>query len=125
MKQFVAVAVAVLVVALIVLGLYGLCHTRDGLVCLRDVAIITLALAAFAVTVLLLLIVVLFGRLISAIQEGVTPILASAKRTADTVQGTTAFVSDTVVAPLINIASLVGGTKGTLRALLSRKKSKS
>lgn len=124
MKQFLGVAVVLLIVAVVFLGLYGLCHTRDGLVCLRDVAIVTLAVASFAVTVLLLLIVLLFARLISAIQEGVEPILASAKRTVDTVQGTTSFVSDTVVAPLVSIAGLVGGTQGLIRALVSRRKSR-
>jgi hypothetical protein len=52
------------------------------------------------------------------------PILASAKRTVDTVQGTTTFVSDTLVAPLIGIAGFGSAIKGTANALFNRKKNR-
>ena len=120
------VIVVVVVLALLGLGLYAVCgQSEDGtLSCLRDVAIIVLVLETFAVTILLAVIVLLFGRLITTIQQEVTPVLRSAKRTADTVQGTTAFVSDTFVAPLVGLAGFASGLKGTLLAILAGKKSR-
>jgi len=118
------VAIALLVVlALIILGVYGVCGGHDdALRCVRDVAIIVLVLETFVVTLLLGLIVLLLGRLISTIQEEVTPVLQSAKRTVDTVQGTTTFVSDTLVGPLIGLAGMGAGVKRTLVALVARRK---
>ena len=125
MGRVAAVIVILLIVALLALGLYGVCGTSDdGLRCLRDVAIIVLVLETFVVTLLLALIVLLFGRLVTTIHDEVTPVLQSAKRTVDTVQGTTTFVSDTIVAPLVGLAGLGAGIKGTLGAILGRRKSR-
>ena len=122
MQRFWIVLVILLIVALMGLGLYGVCGSRDGLQCLRDIAIIVLVLETFVVTVLMAVIVLLFGRLVSTIQNAVTPIMESAKRTVDTVQGTTTFVSDTLVAPLIGLAGFGAALKGTVSALFSRRK---
>ena len=122
MKRAVAVVLALLIVALIVLGLYAACGNNEGtLTCVRDMAIIVLVLETSVVTLLMALIVILLGRLISMIQEQVLPVLESAKKTVQTVQGTTAFVSDSLVAPLIRIAGFGSAIKGTVRALFGRK----
>jgi len=88
----------------------------------RDLSIIVLAIVSLAVVVLLAVIVLLFGRLINVIQGEVEPILTSAKKTVSTVQGTTTFVADSLVAPLISLAGLGSGLRGTLAALASRRK---
>ncbi len=124
-QKAVAVVLALLIVVLIALGLYGACGSRDdALACVRDVAIIVLVIETFAVTLLLLLIVVLIARLVNTIQNEVKPVLESAKRTADTVQGTTTFVSNAFVAPLINLAGLAAGIKGVAAALAGRRKTR-
>lgn len=125
MQRFWVVVVILLVVALMGLALYGVCSPRDdGLQCLRDIAIIVLVLETFVVTILMALIVLLFGRLVSTVQNAVTPIMDSAKRTVDTVQGTTTFVSDTLVAPLIGMAGFGSAIKGTVGALFGRRKNR-
>jgi hypothetical protein len=125
MQRFWIVLVILLIVALIGLGLYGVCGFRDdSLQCLRDIAIIVLVLETFVVTILMALIVLLFGRLVSTVQNAVTPIMESAKRTVDTVQGTTTFVSDTLVAPLIGLAGFGSALKGTVSALFGRRKNR-
>lgn len=123
MKRLLALIVILVIAALIIVGLNGLCGSRaDALACLRDVAIIVLVAETFAVTLLLALIVLLFARLTAAIQNEITPVIRSAKRTVDTVEGTTTFVSNTFVAPLINLAGFGAGVRGALGALLTRRK---
>jgi len=121
MQKVVAVVLALLIVALIVLGLYAACGNNEGtLTCVRDIAIIVLVLETSVVTLLMALIVILLGRLISMIQEQVLPVLNRPRNRA-TVQGTTTFVTDSLVAPLIRIAGFGSGIKGTVRALFGRK----
>jgi hypothetical protein len=124
------ILVTLLLLALLCLGLYAACGSNGGtkgefVACVRDVAIIVLMLETFVVTLLLLLIVRLFAALVSTIHDETLPILASAKRTVDTVQGTTTFVSNSLVAPLIGIAGLGSAIKGTIVALFSRKQRRS
>jgi hypothetical protein len=122
MRQLGIAVVILVILALLVLSLYAVCGYNEGtLSCLRDVAIIVLVLETFVVTLLMALIVLIFGRLLKTIEDQVLPILHSAKNTADTVQGTTKFVSDTLVAPLIGIASFGSAIKGTMGALFNRR----
>ena len=126
MQKVVAVIVVLLILALMVLGLYAVCGGDEKpLQCVRDIAIIVLVLETFVVTLLMALIVLLFGKLTSTIQDRVLPILESAQHTADAVKGTTTFVSDTLVAPLISMASFGSAVKGTVRALLMRRQRRS
>jgi hypothetical protein len=124
MQRVWIVVVILVLVAMLGLGLYGVCGsnmTKSEVVqCVRDVAIVVLVLETFVVTLLLALIVLLFGRLLSTIQNEIMPILNSAKRTVNTVQGTTTFVSDSLVAPLIGLAGFGSAIKGTLGALVNR-----
>jgi hypothetical protein len=123
MRRGPVVLVALAIVVLFGLSLYGICGSRSDVVaCVRDVAIIVLMLETFVVTLLLLVIVLLFGQLVATIREEIVPILNSAKRTVDTVQGTTTFVTNTLVAPLISIAGMGSGLRGTLMALLAHRK---
>ena len=115
----------ILLVAILVLAVYGACGISGSptyLTCVRDVAIIVLAVESFVVTLLLLVVVLLFGRLISLIQDEIEPVLKSAQRTAHVVQGTTTFVADSLVAPLISLAGLGAGLRGVVSGLLARRK---
>ncbi len=123
MRTAILVLLALVIIAAFILALYGICGSRSDVVaCVRDVAIIILMLETFVVTLLLLLIVVLFGMLVTTVRNEIIPILKSAKHTVDTVQGTTTFVSDTLVSPLISLVGFGSGIKGTLSALASRMK---
>jgi hypothetical protein len=124
-----ALAVIVLVlVGVLIFGVYSACgpagSTPLQLACVRDIAIIILVLETFVVTLLLALIVVLFGWLVTTVQDEIKPILMSAQQTVNTVQGTTRFVADTVVSPIISLAGMGAGVRSTLLALLSRRKGK-
>ncbi len=90
----------------------------------RDLAIIFLAMAGMVATLLLAVVVVLLWRLLRVIQREITPVLTNLQQTANTVRGTTEFVSDSFVTPLIRISSLFSGVGGTFRAFASTFKRK-
>lgn len=117
----------VVFVFLIILGLalwiYAAVQTYPvvGLVALRDVAIVILALESFLITFIMLVIVILLWDLLAVIRRDLIPLLQStlesANETASTVKGTTTFVSEYFIAPLIAAASTLAGVRATLTAL--------
>ena len=83
---------------------------------LRDIAFVVMALETFLIMFLILLIVVLLVVVIVLIYDRVIPILEqlnrainSAADTVHTVRGTTEFVSEKVVSPLIEVSGYAAG----------------
>jgi len=85
----------------------------------RDVAIVVLALESVVVGLLLALTLAQIRQLVRLLREEIAPMLNSAGETLDTVSGTTTFVSQTVVNPLIKATSYSAGTLHALRTLFS------
>jgi hypothetical protein len=77
-----------------------------------------LVLETFVVTMLLGIIVLLFGEFINTVQTEILPILRQLQQTANTVQGTTRFVADAVVSPIISLAGFGSAVRGTMLALM-------
>lgn len=77
----------------------------------RDVAIIILAVESIFIGVFLVVLIFRIQSLIKLLREEIKPILDSASQTTETVRSTTNFVSDTVVSPLIKIASYASAAK--------------
>jgi len=69
---------------------------------IRDIAIIVLAMESLIIGGLLVVLLLQIRGLTRMLQEEVQPILESTRETASTVRGTTVFVSNTFVKPLIN-----------------------
>lgn len=79
---------------------------------IRDLAIVILAVLAIIQLILtIVLSLVIYAK--------VVPLLESAKKTATRVQGTTAFVSDTAVKPIISTIAFATGITRAL-AILTR-----
>ncbi len=84
---------------------------------IRDIAIIVLAFESLVIGVLLILLILQMRGLAKMLQEEVQPILESARETATTVRGTTVFVSDTFVKPLIRAAGYASAANRVMRVL--------
>ncbi|HJX37328.1 MAG TPA: hypothetical protein VJ714_01880 [Anaerolineae bacterium] len=69
---------------------------------IRDIAIIVLAIESLIIGGLLVVLLLQIRGLTRMLQEEVQPILESTRETASTVRGTTVFLSNTFVKPLIN-----------------------
>lgn len=91
-------------------------------VVIRDIAIIALAIESLVIGVLLILLIIQMRGLAKMLQEEVQPILESARETASTVRGTTVFVSDTFVKPLINAAGYASAANRVMGVLARRKR---
>lgn len=98
----------------------------DNLQDLRDVTIVAFTIAgtvAFLVGIVLLLVVGIVAlRLMfairNAVENGMMPALTSFRETANSVRGTTAFIADTAVSPIIRMYSFYAGVRRVLGVLL-------
>lgn len=88
---------------------------------IRDIAIIVLAVESLVVGALLIVLILQMRGLTRMLQEEVQPILESARETATTVRGTTVFVSDTFVKPLINAVGYAAAANRVLSVLARMK----
>ena len=86
----------------------------------RDYAIILLALESLVIGVVLVMVSLEIRNLAKLLREEIKPILDSANETARTVRGTTSFVSETFVNPMIRVSSLASGFLQALRMLTRR-----
>ncbi len=85
----------------------------------RDVAIVLLALETLVIGGLLAITLLQIRSLARMLREEILPMLQSANDTVATVKGTTRFVSDKVVDPIIKVSSATTGTLQALRSLFS------
>ena len=67
----------------------------------------------------------LIGTVQSLIQDDVQPTLRSARQTVDSIRGTTSFVADTAVAPIIRVYGIVSGVRRFLSVLTGFRKRRS
>lgn len=84
---------------------------------IRDIAIIIIAIQSIVIGVLLGLLVWQVWRLVKMLQNEVQPIIKDAQETVNTVRGTTTFVSDNVVNPVVKTSSTLVGMRRTVSSL--------
>ncbi len=87
---------------------------------IRDISIIVLAVTTIAMQVILVLLLLEIISLSRMLRDNIYPILQSADETARTVRGTSVFVSDNVVSPVVRISSFAAGVSQALRILVRR-----
>lgn len=88
----------------------------------RDLAIILLAVESIVIGVMLIILIWEVRNLAKLLREEIKPILDSADETVRTMRGTTTFVSDTFVNPIVRASSFVSGVGQAVRILTRRKK---
>lgn len=86
----------------------------------RDLAIILLAVESLVVGVVLIVLVWEVRNLAKLLREEIKPILESADETARTVRGTTVFVSENLVNPMVRASGFASGVMQALRILVRR-----
>ena len=107
----------VAILALIGAALYGMVSYPLVTAVIRDISIIVLALVTIVIGLFLVILIFQLQSLIALLRDEIKPILNSANETASTVRGTTTFVSDSVVKPLIEAASMAAGVSQAIRLL--------
>jgi hypothetical protein len=125
--------IVLLVVVGVLVGLGYLMYTSydragdavPGTVRLRDISFIVLAVETLVVMILLLIIVVLLVIMVIVVHDRVIPILEQMNRaigeaadTVQTVRGTTSFIGEKMVNPVIEVSSYASGVRRILKGLL-------
>ena len=86
---------------------------------IRDLAIIFLALESIVTLTLLTILIWQIWRLIKMLQTEILPVIRDAQDTVSTVKGTTTFVSDNVVQPVVSAGSKAAGMRRTVQVLMA------
>lgn len=87
----------------------------------RDLAIVMLALESFVIGIFLIVLIWEIRNLAKLLREEIKPIIESADETVRTVRGTTTFVSETFVEPMVRASGFASGVMQALRILVGRK----
>ena len=90
----------------------------------RDVFIIFMALEFLVVGFVLIILVVQLARLTNLLQNEVKPILDSTNETVSTLRGTTRFLSDNLVEPVIKLNEYLAGFQSVVKLVRPVRKNK-
>jgi hypothetical protein len=93
----------VVILALLILGLYLLLQPTTDTARVRDIFIIFMALESLLLGLVLIILIVQIARLTNLLQNEVKPILESTNETVNTLRGTTTFMSDNLVQPVLKL----------------------
>ncbi len=122
-KTWIFVVVAVVILALVIGAIVlMLSSAPESVGKIRDIFIIFLALESLIIGVVLTILVVQISLLINLLQNEIKPILTSTSETVNTLKGTTTFISNNLVAPVIKMNEYLAGLKKLIELLFPAKR---
>lgn len=125
-KQRILIVVIVAVVLLIITGLVfaviGLMQDDATTAKIRDIFLIFMAFESLIIGAAMVILVIQVASLVNLLQNEVKPILKSTSETVDTLRGTTAFLSENMVEPVIKLNSYLAGFKKLTNLMGIKKK---
>jgi hypothetical protein len=102
---------AIILLAGIVVAVIFLANRPVAAANVRDIFIIFMALESLLVGAALIVLIIQVASLINLLQNEVKPILKSTTETVNTLRGTTEFLSENLVEPVIKLNSYLAGLK--------------
>lgn len=120
----IAVVIAAVVLAATGLGVWFLLQPTTDTARIRDVFIIFLALQSVLMGVALIVLIIQVARLIVLLQNEIKPILDSTNETVSSLRGTTIFLSDNLVEPVIKMNEYLAGVSQLIAVLGLGKKAR-
>lgn len=108
------IAGSVLLVVAIGAAIYGLTRDPATTATIRDIFIIFLAFESLLIGAALVILILQIASLINLIQNEVKPILKSTSETVNTLRGTTQFLSENLVEPVIKLNAYLAGLRKIL-----------
>jgi len=119
----IGVIIGVLVlVALVVLSIIFLLKPTTDTARFRDVFIIFMALESIIIGLALIILIVQIARLINLLQNEIKPIIDSTNETVSTLRGTTQFLSNNLVEPILKLNEYLAGIGHLVRFIKPKKK---
>lgn len=114
-KLWIVIAIAVVLLGSIITGIVFLAKAEPATTSqVRDIFIIFLALESLVIGVVLVILVIQVSTLVNLVQNEIKPILQSTTETVNTLKGTTQFLSQNLVGPVIKVNSYTAGIKRLL-----------
>ncbi|MCS7247162.1 MAG: hypothetical protein NZ840_02845 [Anaerolineales bacterium] len=104
-----------LILLVLVFSTYWLITNEEKTALIRDILIILIGFEFLLLGVALILLVIQLARLINLLQNEIKPILDSTNETVNTLKGTTAFLSENLVEPVIKLNEYVAGLQRLLQ----------
>ena len=119
LRTYVAIGLAVLAVILVASGfaVAAMLKSPQQTETIRDIVIVFMAAEALIIGLALVLLIVQIARLTALLQNEIRPILMSTQETLDTVRGTTAFLGNNLVDPVIKVNSSLAAVRRALDLL--------
>jgi hypothetical protein len=121
---FILVLILLIFVGLIVLGILYLTGHPAQAATIRDIFVILLALESLVVGVALVILIIQIASLINLINNDIRPVVEETRETLNIVKGTSTFIGDQLVKPVIRINSYVAGLIKLAELFSSRRKGK-
>jgi hypothetical protein len=107
------IAAGVIIAGLLIFGFVMLILADPATTAeVRDIFIIFMALILLLLMLSAVVLVVQLATLINLLQNEIKPMLQAMNETVNTVRGTTAFMSDNLVEPIIKVNSALAGFRG-------------
>ena len=124
-KRWLIVAViagVLILLAAVTAAIFGL--TRDAAVTenIRDIFIIFMAFESLIIGAALVILVIQVAGLVNLIQNEVKPILNATSETVNTLRGTTEFLGENLVQPVIKLNSYLAGLRKVLNLFGMKKR---
>ena len=122
-QTMITVSVAAFIfVALIVLAIYGLSINPNTTQNIRDIFIIFMALESLVIGAALVVLIVQIASLINLLNNEIKPILDATNETIATLRGTTQFLSENLVEPVVKLNSYLAGLQKMFEMIGMKKK---
>jgi len=113
---------AVVLLGLIITGLIFLVQPGTDTARVRDIFIIFMALEFLLIGIVMIILIIQLARLTLLLQNEIKPILDSTNETANTLKGTTQFLSEHMVEPVLKINQYLAGMNRLVGLFKSEKK---
>ena len=120
-KKVALIISGLILLALVVTGLVLLLQPGTDTARVRDIFIIFMALEFLLVGGVMVILIIQLARLILLLQNEIKPILDSTNETANTLRGTTAFLSEHLVEPVLKLNQYMAGLNRILSFFKSEK----
>jgi uncharacterized membrane protein YcjF (UPF0283 family) len=105
------IAAIVLILAAIGAAIFGLTRNPQTTANIRDIFIIFMAFESLIIGAALIILVIQVASLINLLQNEIKPILKATTDTVNTLRGTTEFLSENLVEPVIKLNSYLAGLR--------------
>jgi len=119
----VAIVIVIVVLLLISLAVWGLLQPNTDTGKIRDIFIIFMDFESFIICLTLIILMFQLARLINLLQNEIKPIINSTNDTVNTIRGTTIFLSNNLVEPVMKMNEYMAGFQQVLKLVgLSKKR---